>query len=179
MREYRLIRSQRKTVSLEITREAEVLVRAPNRMKKNEIDQFVAKHEEWIRIHLAKMEQKKAVRQSLSEEDICRLQQAAARVLPEKVAYYSRLMNLKPTGLKITSAQKRFGSCSGKNSLCFSWILMQYPETAIDYVVVHELAHIKHHNHSREFYALIERYLPDYRERERMLRMPPISASGK
>ena len=173
MREYRLIRSQRKTVSLEITREAEVLVRAPNRMKRAEIDRFVEKHEDWIRVHLEKVEQKKKVRQSLTEEDIVRLKQDAVRILPEKVAYYSRIMNLKPTGLKITSAQKRFGSCSGKNSLCFSWMLMQYPEVAIDYVVVHELAHIKHHNHSREFYALIERYLPDYRERERLLRSAP------
>jgi len=79
-------------------------------------------------------------------------------------------MNLYPTGLKITSARTRFGSCSSKNSICFSWRLMYYPEPAIDYVVVHELAHIAHKNHGPQFWALVERYLPDYRARRAMLR---------
>lgn len=79
-------------------------------------------------------------------------------------------MNLYPTGLKITSARTRFGSCSGKNSICFSWRLMDYPEPAIDNVVVHELAHIAHKNHGPQFWALVERYLPDYRARRAMLR---------
>ena len=61
-------------------------------------------------------------------------------------------------------------SCSGKNRLCFSWRLMDYPEEAIDYVVVHELAHIRHHNHSRDFYALVASILPDYKERQALLR---------
>ena len=73
-------------------------------------------------------------------------------------------MNIKPTGVKITSAQKRFGSCNGKNSLCFSYILMLYPDEAVDYVVVHELSHIRHHNHSKDFYKLISSVLPDYKD---------------
>ena len=84
--------------------------------------------------------------------------------------YYSDIMNLKPTGVKITKAKKRFGSCNDKNSLCFSCFLMSYPMEAVDYVVVHELAHIKHHNHGREFYDLIRSYMPDYKEREKILK---------
>ena len=72
--------------------------------------------------------------------------------------------------MKITSARKRFGSCSGKNSLCFSYWLMLYPQEAVDYVIVHELAHIVHKNHSAAFYRLIGQYLPDYRERIKMLK---------
>ncbi|MBR7150378.1 MAG: M48 family metallopeptidase, partial [Oscillospiraceae bacterium] len=64
----------------------------------------------------------------------------------------------------------RFGSCSGKNALSFSWRLMQYPMEAVDYVVVHELAHIREHNHSSAFYAIVERYLPDWRERAALLK---------
>ena len=79
-------------------------------------------------------------------------------------------MGLEPTGVKITSAKKRFGSCSAKNSICYSWRLMLYSKEAIDYVVVHELAHIAHKNHGPQFYALIEKYLPDYKEREKLLR---------
>ena len=69
-----------------------------------------------------------------------------------------------------TAARTRFGSCSGKNRLSFSLYLMAYPETAIEYVVVHELAHIRHHDHSPSFYALIERYMPDWRERMKLLK---------
>ena len=87
------------------------------------------------------------------------------------VEKYSKLMGLKPSSVKITSAEKRFGSCSSKNGLCFSWRLLAYPTAAVEYVVVHELAHIKHHNHSAAFYALIEKYMPDYKERQRLLKI--------
>ena len=73
-------------------------------------------------------------------------------------------------GITITGAEKRFGSCSAKNRICFSWRLMAYPEEAIDYVVVHELAHIRHKDHSKRFYAFVEEVLPDWRERRRLLR---------
>lgn len=94
----------------------------------------------------------------------------AAAELPRRVEYYSEKMGLYPTSVKITSAATRFGSCSGKNSICFSYRLMLYPPEAVDYVVVHELAHIKEKNHSARFYALVERYMPDYREREKLLK---------
>ena len=79
-------------------------------------------------------------------------------------------MGVTPTGLKITTARKRYGSCSGKNSLCFSCFLMQYPDEAVDLVVVHELCHIKVKNHSRDFYTLLEQFLPDYKERRKLLK---------
>ena len=69
--------------------------------------------------------------------------------LPRRVAYWAARMDVMPTGLRITSARTRWGSCSGKNSLCFSLFLMRYPPEAIDAVVVHELAHIRYKNHSR------------------------------
>jgi len=107
---------------------------------------------------------------NISEEDKKRLILEANDYLPKRVEFYSDIMNVKPTGLKITSAKKRFGSCNGKNSICFSYYLMLYPKEAIDYVVVHELAHIKHHNHSKEFYNFISIFMPDYKQREKLLR---------
>ncbi len=98
------------------------------------------------------------------------LRKQAKAVIPTKVAYYGRLMGLEPAGVTITSAEKRFGSCSPKNRLSFSWRLMRYPEAAVDYVVVHELAHIPHKNHGKAFYALIGSYLPDYKERKKLLK---------
>ena len=77
-------------------------------------------------------------------------------------------MDVKPTSVKINSAKKRYGSCSGKNSLNFSLYLMDKDERFIDYVVVHELAHIKHHNHSKDFYNFIAEFMPDYKERMKL-----------
>ena len=167
MMHYDLIRSGRKTMSLEITKDRRLLVRAPQRTPKAEIDAFVAKHELWAKKHLASLPPQ---RPELSEEEITALKQRAAAVLPEKVAYWSAVTGLKPTGVKITSARKRYGSCSPRNSLCFSCFLMDYPEEAIDLVVVHELCHIKEKNHSPRFYALLAHYLPDHEARKKLLR---------
>ena len=81
----------------------------------------------------------------------------------------NRMNDLIP-GVKITGAKTRFGSCNSRNSLCFSWRLMQYPDEAIDLVVVHELCHIAHHDHGPGFYALLGSILPDHRERMKLLR---------
>ncbi|WP_283606695.1 M48 family metallopeptidase [Faecalispora anaeroviscerum] len=168
--EYTLIRSSRKTLSLEITRDAAVVVRAPKRCPQSEIDLFVTQREDWIHSALkrqrCRMEQHPEPSAAEREQLICR----AKEILPERVAYYANLMELHPTGLTITGAVSRFGSCSPKNRLCFSWRLMQYPMPAVDYVVVHELAHIRHKNHGKDFYALVQSVLPDYRERWQLLK---------
>ena len=79
-------------------------------------------------------------------------------------------MQLFPTAVKINFAKTRFGSCSSKNSINFSAFLMLFPLEAVDYVVVHELAHIKYKNHQKEFYALVEKYMPDYKKRMALLK---------
>ena len=166
---YELIRSDRRTLAVEITRDGRVLVRAPRRLSQAAIDGFLSRHEAWIARHLEKRRSAPLPPEPTAEE-IAALKDRARAALPEKVALWARRMGVTPTGLKITSARKRYGSCSGKNSLCFSCFLMNCPESAIDLVVVHELCHIKVKNHGPAFYALLERYLPDYRERKKLLR---------
>lgn len=170
MKEYTLIRSARKTVSLEITRDCQVIVRAPNRMSQVEIDRFFDAHRPWLQAHLARQQQRLATHPEPDAQEAARLAGEAARILPEKVAFYGKQMGLSPAGITITGARTRFGSCSPKNRLCFSWRLMQYPERAIDYVVVHELAHLVHRNHGPAFYALVASILPDYQARRNLLR---------
>ena len=167
MMNYELIRSRRKTLSLEITKDRRLLVRAPMGVSKEKIDQFVASHEAWVQKPLA------AMPPPLPEptaEEIEALKARARTVLPEKVAHWSAVTGLTPTGIKVTAARKRYGSCSGKNSLSFSCFLMRCPEEAIDLVVVHELCHIREKNHGKRFYALLEHYLPDHKERKKLLR---------
>ena len=171
MCEYELIRSARRTLALEITRDCRVLVRAPQRISKARIEAFVASHEDWIRRHLERQKQRSAAAPPPpSEADIAALKARARETLLYKVSYWANIMGVSPVGIKITTARKRYGSCSAKNSLCFSCFLMQYPEEAIDLVVVHELCHITEKNHGPRFYALLERYLPDYRERKKLLK---------
>jgi predicted metal-dependent hydrolase len=168
--EYDIIRSNRRTVALQITRECAVLVRAPRRMTNAEIDRFVTAHADWIEKHLGAMRGRMETHPEPTEAERAACAARAGEVLPERVRFYSELMKLVPTGITITGAKTRFGSCSGKNKLCFSWRLMQYPDAAIDYVVVHELAHIRHKNHGKDFYALIASVLPDYKARKKLLR---------
>ena len=138
MSAYELIRSRRRTLALEITRDCRVLVRAPLRASKTRIDEFVAAHEDWIALHLERQRRRAAeAPPPPTQTDIAALKARAKEVLPPKVAYWGSVMGVRPTGVKISTAQKRYGSCSGKNSLCFSCFLMQQPEAAIDLVVVH------------------------------------------
>jgi predicted metal-dependent hydrolase len=78
--------------------------------------------------------------------------------------------DVKYSKVSITGAKTRFGSCSSSGNLCFSYRLMLYPNEAIEYVVLHELCHRVYMNHSKDFYDLIKRYMPDYKEREKLLK---------
>ncbi len=164
---YTLIRSSRRTVSLEISREGTITVRAPLTMPAADIEAFVASRQGWIERHLATLS---PPRPEPAAEAIEALRTAAKAYLPARVEHYAAIMGLTPASVKITSAKRRFGSCSGRNGLCFSLYLMQYPPEAIDYVVVHELAHIRHKNHSAAFHALVAKYLPDHKARRAMLK---------
>ncbi len=179
MREYKLVRSRRKTISLSIDDNCEIVVRAPLNMPKKDIDSMVSRHEQWIEKHMPAAVRRMESAAELTDERIRELTALAKEYIPPRVAHFAALMGVEPTGIKITSARKRFGSCSGRNSLCFSCLLMQHPPEVIDCVVVHELAHIKHHDHSPAFYRFIYQYMPDYREREKRLKNRGVSGSDK
>lgn len=167
--DYKLIRSKRKTIELSIGDDFLPLVKAPLKMSTEDIEKFVLKHEKWIEKQIIKKREHDE-KFALSPEEETVLKEKALPYLTERTEYFAKLMGLKYNGIKITSAKKRFGSCSGKNSICYSWRLMQYPPEAIDYVIVHELAHTVHKNHGKDFYKLIENYLPDYKKREKLLK---------
>ena len=167
--EYKLIRSKRKTIELSINDELEAVVKAPLKMSTEDIEAFVFKHTKWIEKQTnAKKEQLEKYSVSAEEEAV--LKEKALPYLTERTEHFAKIMGVKPTGIKITSAKKRFGSCSARNSICYFWRLMKYPPEAIDYVVVHELAHIVHKNHGANFYGFIAKYMPDYKNREKLLK---------
>lgn len=170
--EYEIHRSKRKTLAMSITKDLKVKIRAPYRMPEREIVSFIEKHIDWISKHKELMRKKldSPMYQEFTENEVKEYKRKARIVLSERVAYYSKIMRVQPTGIKITSATTRWGSCSRKNGLCFTYRLILYPIEAIDYIVVHELAHIKVKNHSSDFYDLVKKYMPDYKEREALLK---------
>ena len=122
---YTLIRAKRRTMSLQLDRDGNAVVRAPYGVKKEFIDRFVAEHEDWLTRAREKQQARRLAHPEPTDEERKALIARAKEYLPMRVDYWSGIMGLTPTGLKITSARTRFGSCSGKNSLCFSWRLMQ------------------------------------------------------
>lgn len=172
METYKLIRSDRRTLSMELSPEGDLILRAPRRMPLSQIEGFIESHERWIREHREKIRRRAEFDEThfSSEDQIQSLIARAKEILPEKTEYWAKVMGVTPAGVRINRAQKRFGSCSAENRIAYSYRLMAYPEEAIDYVVVHELSHIRHKNHSPEFYAFLVRFLPDYRRREAILK---------
>lgn len=170
LNEYKIIKSHRKSIAIEISREGEVTVRAPLFCSHRRINAFLTQKQLWIEKTVRKMKMNAVQSEPISKNEIEKLRKRAKELIPQRVEYFANLMGVGYNGVKITSATKRFGSCSAKNSLCFSLYLIQFEWELIDYVIVHELAHTVHHNHSASFYKLVEKYLPDYKERQRALK---------
>lgn len=169
---YKVIRSDRKTISIEVNKDCEIIIRAPKSCGDNAVKAFAEKYEAWAEraVEKTRQRQKNAAEYEINDSDREKYIETAQRVLPKKTEYWSKIMGLSPSYVKITSAEKRYGSCNSKNGICYSYRLAAYPEKAMDYVVIHELAHIKYKNHGKEFYSLIEKYMPDYKEAEKILR---------
>ncbi len=174
--EYRLIRSNRKTISIEVKPDLSVVVRAPRRASEREIKRIVAGKEAWIHKHLEKMRIKKeqleeAGETMLNAEDIRDLTKRARENIPGRVRYYAGIMGVSYGRITIRKQKTLWGSCSAKGNLNFNCLLMLTPEDVIDYVVVHELCHRKQMNHSKAFWSEVGKVLPDYNERRKKLKV--------
>ena len=211
-----LIRSKRRTVSLEVTRDGRLVVRAPLRMPIKLIERAVAGKSEWIQ----NKKQSAAARDSLHPPKQCvegeqfellgksytlkfdagvqkitlssdallvpaaymqcreQLPQAltawykaqAADILRSRVAAFAGQHAIAYESVRVTSALSRWGSCSGKGRLCFSWRLALAPPEMIDYVIAHELAHIDRPDHSAAFWRHVAALMPDFSARREWFR---------
>lgn len=173
--EIRIIRSSRKTMSLEITRDLQVVVRAPYRVSEKRIRQFVQEKSPWIEKHLIIMrekleKQKVEPQERLSPEEIRRLAEKALQVIPKRTAFYAERMGVSYGRITIRNQKTRWGSCSSTGNLNFNCLLMLVPDRVLDYVVVHELCHRKEMNHSPRFWKEVEQVLPDYKEQRAWLK---------
>ena len=164
--EIKVIRSQRKTLSMTLTPEG-LVVRVPLRTPERQIQQFIASHLEWIQKAAARQEQRQrelAEIPKLTEEELRALTEEARAYIPERVNFYAPKIGVSYGKITIKRLRSRWGSCSTKGNLNFNCLLMLAPPEVIDSVVVHELCHRKEMNHSEKFYREVLRVYPDYRK---------------
>lgn len=166
---YKLELSKRKSISISV-KGGELLVKAPIGTSTARIETVIQKHQRWIEKHINIEKKRALIDAALTDEKIAELKRSARTYLVAKTNYYATIMGLKCGRITITSAATRFGSCSSKGNISYSYRLMMYPDAAREYVVVHELAHLVHMNHSPEFYSLVEKYMPDYKQRRMLLK---------
>ena len=140
---YRIIRSSRKTLAIQVSVSGQVTVRAPHTMPDSTIHRFLSQKESWILEHLSHA--------------------ATEPAQPRKMGVtYGRIT--------IREQKTRWGSCTSEGNLNFNWRLIFAPEKVLDYVVVHELSHRKEMNHSPAFYAVVASVMPEYKACEKWLR---------
>lgn len=208
----KLIRSKRRTISLEIAEDGALIVRIPQKISLEVVKEFVYKKRLWIKqkqellqerflkivpkkfidgeeftylgkIYKLEISQSKHI---ALDENILKFPQdllpiakqslikwykaQALQKITERVNYYVNLSGLKYKSIKITNAKSRWGSCGAYNSLNFSWRLIMAPPEVVDYVIVHEIAHLAVKNHSRRFWHKVQEIMPDYKQRNHWLR---------
>ncbi len=171
----RIIRSRRKTISIQIDEDLLLTVRAPLRMPDSAVRKFIGERTDWIEKNMRKMmERQEALKAEpediLTAEELRGLAEEAAEYIPGRVAIYASLIGVSCGRITIRNQRTRWGSCSSAGNLNFNCLLMLMPPEIIDYVVVYELCHRLEMNHSPYFWAEVERVLPDYRKRRKWLR---------
>ncbi len=173
---YEIIRSKRKSISIEIKRDLSVLVRVPEKLTNSDVERFVKDKQAWIdkNITLVKTRIENEIGTSnvnkLTNDELKILSKEAKKYLPKRAEIFADKMGVKYNRIAIRSQRTLWGSCSNKNNLNFNCLLMLCPEEVRDYVVVHELCHLKEMNHSKNFWTLVEKYCPDYKTHRQWLK---------
>ena len=167
--EVTVIKSNRKTVAIQINSDLSVTVRAPRRATRRDIDRVLKEKEQWILKHFEEIRRKNAEYEAmevgcLTNAELQELADKALKYIPQRTAYFSKIVGVDYGRITIRNQRTRWGSCSSKGNLNFNCLLMLTPPEVIDYVVVHELCHRKEMNHSKAFWNEVEKVLPNYRE---------------
>ena len=172
--DYRIIRTRRKTIGLEISPDLQITVRAPYHLSDIRIREFVESKQTWILKHLAIMQDRQAHEPIpagvISDKELRHMTEEARIIIPERVKYFAKIIGVTYGQITIRHQKTRWGSCSSSGNLNFNCMLMATSPELIDYVVVHELCHRKQMNHSPLFWKEVEEILPDYRNLRSRLR---------
>lgn len=171
----KIVRSKRRTVGISIKPGGEIIIRAPRLLPQAAIMAFVNEKADWI-VSAYEKQKDRAVPALDQPKDAAtlalekRYREAAKEYIPKRVAFYHELTGGNYTKITIRDQKTRWGSCSANGTLSFNYRLMLAPPRVLDYVVVHELCHLTHMNHSREFWDMVGSILPDYKEYKKWLK---------
>jgi len=207
---YKIIRSNRKAVTLVVNSDAKLIVRAPFDARESEIAAFINQKKRWI---LEKQKKFSAMNSKYKpvafkngesfifmgdeytikygnaakikisgaeilipktfkkERIVSWLKREAKKLIMERLDKYSKLMIVRYSSVRISGARTRWGSCSGRDSLNFTWRLIMCPVQVVDYVIVHELSHITYKNHSPGFWAMVKSVIPNFKEQKNWLKV--------
>ncbi len=158
-----LIRSNRKTLGIQVDKNGTVVVRSPLKLPQNEIEKIVLANADKInRAVCEARNQKPSSDELFTPVQLHDMAEKALIIIPERVRYYAPLVGVTYGKITVRNQKTRWGSCSSKGNLNFNCLLVLTPFEVIDAVVVHELCHRKYMNHSKEFYAEVYRVYPEY-----------------
>ena len=165
---YEIIKSDRKTIAIQIKPDGQVVVRCPKRMRIEEAKQFVESKSDWIEKHLANRPVQQV--EKYAPREIEQLREQARIIVTARVRYYAPIIGVTYGQIAIRTQHTRWGSCSSKGNLNFNCLLALVPPEVLDYVVVHELCHRKEMNHSVQFWKEVERVIPYYKSCKKCLK---------
>ena len=177
--EYQKIKYNQETIQYELrktkiknmyiyVKEGKVIVKAPIRIENEKIYDFVNKKAKWIYENLKKQKQKiqENKETQIQEKDIKRLE----IIVKESIEKYSKLLKTMPQKVTIKDMKYAWGSCSSNKNISINMKLATKDEKAIEYVVLHEMSHLKYMNHSKDFWKLVGQHMPEYKEYRKILK---------
>ena len=206
MIKYKIIFKKRKSISILLDKDGNIIVNAPKNISKKYIDNFVQSNKKWIENNKKVIQQRSKNKTTLlylgeetklliSNEDFENIKfnginfyisrknkdnskellhkfyiDQANKIIKKRIIFYTKKYNFRINKIKISNANTRWGSCGAQNNININWKLIMADKKIIDYVIIHELAHTIEHNHSKNFWVIIENIMPDYKERKDWLR---------
>ena len=153
--EYEIKYSKIKNIYIQI-KNGKIIIKAPKRVSKKEIEKIVEQKSEWIQKTLEKERKKQKKKELYTKEEFKKIIEKNANELIKETG-------LKPNKITIKQIKYAWGSCSSKKNITLNLELIKYSQEAIRYVILHELCHIKYMNHSKDFWNLVEKYMPNYK----------------
>ena len=162
--QYTLIKAKIKNMYIHI-KDGKVIVKVPNRIKEKYIHDFVNKKAKWIYEKLKESKAKPKVQEKIEQADIERL----SKIVEESIKKYSIKLGVAPKKVRIKNIKYAWGSCSSKKNISINMQLAKKEENVIEYVVLHEMCHLLYMNHSKDFWKLVEKFMPKYKEYKKML----------
>lgn len=169
-----VVRSARKTIGLQVCENGDAVLRIPNQLSADALQKFLDSEHAWIWKKVEQMQMRMEQRQETGAVPVGELSRDELEKIKKKIESrvnaYKKAMGVTIGWITIRNQKTRWGSCSSKGNLNFNYQLYYLPDELLDYVVIHELAHRRYMDHSKEFWAEVEKYCPGYRERRQQLK---------